>query len=289
MNFRTVPALPSQYSKDVKELIKSMMTVDSSRRPSISDLLDHPALKKRISKFMNDEEFKEEFDHTVLHNQNILGLKKTPSNQSSNSRPSSRGYARPYSARSNQSNNSRLEEAKYRPGSAAKKVDDSMSKRAPKAYERVRDRQLGNKYPPSSRAANKPPTDKFAVKGASDKLALKKQASNDQNKPPAQTPKSRLGARKNSEGLLHAHKLMPGFGVKNSPRKQNNFHYKNGFGKPSAAQTPRGNGAVKKLAGAVDPIGYRKQRPSSAMYGMYQPSPRYNRAKPLGANNGRIF
>ena len=72
MNFRHVPSLPRQYSKEVKDLIKSMLCTDGSRRPTIKDLLDHPVIKKRIPKLLDKEEEEKEFDHTVLHKEHIL-------------------------------------------------------------------------------------------------------------------------------------------------------------------------------------------------------------------------
>jgi len=283
MNFRRVPALPRQYSANMKQLIESMLTVDASKRPSISDLLEHKCLKPRIERLMSTEEIKEEFDHTVLHNAHVLGSGskgRAPAPRA----PSGIGshQARPYSARSGQSNRSRVEEAKQpasKPVGAARGYGVGSDRRAPKPADRSGAKPIG------SRAVGSKAVDRsFGSKAA---------PSGSKRSPVKQTPKFGMGARKNSEGMLHAHKHKMRGGLvgnnngirQNSPRnKAANFHYNKGL--PNPSQTPRNNGAVKKLAGAA-PVGFQKQRPSSAAYGMYKANSKYQ--KPLGQNNGRIF
>lgn len=259
MNFRSVPALPRQYSASVRELVSSMLTVDASKRPSVADLLSHAAIKTRVSQLLSAEEQAAEFAHTVLHNENIL-LQKTPSEESK---------ARPYSARSNRP--AREEEAKARaPRPPCEAVPESRGAVG----------RMGG-------AAGRPALEGFAAKRSADKLGAKKPIGRlDQNKPPAQTPRLGMGARKNSEGLLHAHKLMPGLGARNSPKDKPNFHFN--LDRPNPSQTPRNNGAAKKL-GAAAPVGFAKQRPSSAAYGVYKAPSKYQKAKPLGNNNGRLY
>lgn len=139
MTFRSVPAIPRQYSQNMKQLISSMLTVDASKRPKITDLLEHPALKSRISKLMDNEEIKEEFDHTVLHHDHILKSEKS-------NPPSSKGgmgvpIARPYSARSGQSSRSKPEEVKMppsRPAGGVRGYGVGNDARAPKPTEKPR-------------------------------------------------------------------------------------------------------------------------------------------------------
>ena len=121
MGFTKVPALPRQYSENVKQIISSMLTVDASKRPSINDLLSHPAIKPRITKFMSEEEILKEFS-SDLPKGHIL---KTPSPAapSTPSTPSSR----PGSARSSRD---AVEEKKVVPRNV-----DSRGLKAPKPYE----------------------------------------------------------------------------------------------------------------------------------------------------------
>lgn len=49
-----------------------MLTKDPKRRPSINDILRMPILSKRINKFLDDGDFKEEFSHTLLHNKDVF-------------------------------------------------------------------------------------------------------------------------------------------------------------------------------------------------------------------------
>lgn len=235
MGFRSVPALPRTYSSAVRELVTSMLNVDASKRPSITDLLAHPALSKRVDVCLSEEERKQEFDHTVLHGVHVLGKQ-----------PAAAGPAvgaRPYSAR---------------PSQAA---------------------------PDSSRGKPVPKPVGFAGRGSGEKIGAKQSARRaDQNRPPAQTPKFGMGGRKNSEGFLHAHKLLDNSASKKSSKGMDNYRV-NKYGKPNPSQTPRNNGAAKKL-GAPAPVGFQKQRPSSAAYGMYKAAG-YKKPSPLGQLNGR--
>ena len=288
MNFRRVPALPRTYSKNVKELIEGMLNVDASKRPSVADLLDHPSIKPRIEKLMTSEEKKEEFDHTVLHNDHILRDANKP--QAPSRAPVGVGarQARPYSARSNQSNRSRVEEVKQpssRLAGGARGAGVGGDRRAPKPTGRPGDNKVGARVGAG----------RMVGKGSADKFGAKRPSIGGAQKSPEQTPRFGMGARKNSEGMLHAHKhrqmpsLAAGGARQASPRnKPANFHYNKA--KPNPSQTPRVNGA-KKLAvggaGGAAPVGFQKQRPSSAAYGMYKAGSKYQ--KPLGNNNGRFY
>ena len=232
---RSVPALPRTYSSAVRELVASMLNVDASKRPSITDLLAHPALGKRVDACLSEEERKQEFDHTVLHGVHVLG-KEPPA-----AKPAP--GARPYSARPSQG------------------------------------------APNSSRGKPAPKPVGFAGRGSGEKVGAKQSARRaDQNRPPAQTPRFGMGARKNSEGFLHARKLLDNSGSKKSSKGMNNYHV-NKYGKPNPSQTPKNNGAAKKLGGPA-PVGFQKQRPSSAAYGMYKAAG-YKKPSPLGQLNGR--
>jgi len=68
----TYGALPSNYSKELKHLVFSMLSVDSNKRPSINEILKLPILSSRIKNFLTELEFNSEFSHTILHNINIL-------------------------------------------------------------------------------------------------------------------------------------------------------------------------------------------------------------------------
>lgn len=266
MSFSRVPALPRQYSKNMKDLIESMLNVDASKRPSVNDLLDHPTIKPRIGRLLSEEEKKEEFDHTVLHNEHILKDKgKAQVPPKAPGVVGSSNQARPYSARSGQSNRGQVEEAKRpspSPAVGLKAQGLGAGRAAPRLADRSKEGKIVNS---GSKEVDRSVRDKY-------------------KNPQIQPGRMGMGARKNSEGLLHAHKLIPGLkGVKESPR---NNGAKFSYEKPSPSQTPRVNGA-KKL-GAENVVGFQKQRPSSAAYGMYKGAAN-QKAKPLGNNNGRIF
>ena len=60
--------LNNKYSEGLKNLIRDMLNETSVRRPTISKILENPIIKPRIKKFLNDRQFEDEFNHTILHN-----------------------------------------------------------------------------------------------------------------------------------------------------------------------------------------------------------------------------
>jgi hypothetical protein len=49
-----------------------MLQKDPARRPSINAILKMPIIEKRIGQFLEDADFKDEFSHTLLHNQDVF-------------------------------------------------------------------------------------------------------------------------------------------------------------------------------------------------------------------------
>jgi hypothetical protein len=49
-------------------LIAAILVKNPEARPSVHDLLRLPFLKGRINSLLEQEDFKEEFSHTLLHN-----------------------------------------------------------------------------------------------------------------------------------------------------------------------------------------------------------------------------
>ena len=49
-----------------------MLNKDPNQRPTIHKILQAPEINKRITRFLQAEVFKEEFAHTLLHNQNVF-------------------------------------------------------------------------------------------------------------------------------------------------------------------------------------------------------------------------
>jgi hypothetical protein len=45
--------------------------VDVRKRITINQILKQPIIAKRIKQFLNDNTFKNEFSHTILHNQQV--------------------------------------------------------------------------------------------------------------------------------------------------------------------------------------------------------------------------
>ena len=49
-----------------------MLQRDPAKRPNINQLLKSPIIADRIRKLLNEDDFKDEFSHTILHNQNVF-------------------------------------------------------------------------------------------------------------------------------------------------------------------------------------------------------------------------
>jgi len=59
--------IASSFSKDLKNLIGSLLQVDQGKRPTINQILREGIIKARIKIFLNELEFNNEFSHTIIH------------------------------------------------------------------------------------------------------------------------------------------------------------------------------------------------------------------------------
>ena len=59
--------LPAHYSRELKTLVSQMLTMDVARRPNVNQVLKQQIIARRIKQFLNEDCFKEEFSHTILH------------------------------------------------------------------------------------------------------------------------------------------------------------------------------------------------------------------------------
>jgi len=64
--------IPATFSKDLKELVNSLLSVDPHDRPSINAILKKDVVQNRIKKFLDETVRVEEFSHTILHHQHIV-------------------------------------------------------------------------------------------------------------------------------------------------------------------------------------------------------------------------
>lgn len=49
-----------------------MLVVDVRKRMNINQILKQPIVSRRIKQFLKEDVFKQEFSHTILHNQNVM-------------------------------------------------------------------------------------------------------------------------------------------------------------------------------------------------------------------------
>ena len=64
--------VPSHFSKNIPYLLGVMLNKDPAKRPSINQILKFDIIKARTQTLLNDQDFKDEFSHTILHNQNVF-------------------------------------------------------------------------------------------------------------------------------------------------------------------------------------------------------------------------
>jgi len=89
-----------KYSQDVQKLMKSMMNLSQSKRPSVNGILKKTFIQRRISEFLEETILQDEFSHTVLHgargklgaagNKPVLGKIGAPSRAPGVKKPVSR-------------------------------------------------------------------------------------------------------------------------------------------------------------------------------------------------------
>jgi len=64
--------VPSHFSPAVSNLLQIMLNKDPSKRPSINQLLKMDIIREKTQKLLNEQDFKDEFSHTILHNENVF-------------------------------------------------------------------------------------------------------------------------------------------------------------------------------------------------------------------------
>ena len=60
--------IPSFYSDNMSLLIATLLKVNPKDRPNINQILKFPLLAERVSAFLDEDTFKDEFSHTIIHN-----------------------------------------------------------------------------------------------------------------------------------------------------------------------------------------------------------------------------
>ena len=60
--------IPSVYSKDLKNLVASLLQLDPNKRPTTNQILKMPIIQERIKNFLSESVRITEFSHTILHN-----------------------------------------------------------------------------------------------------------------------------------------------------------------------------------------------------------------------------
>ncbi|KRX02683.1 Protein kinase-like domain [Pseudocohnilembus persalinus] len=64
--------IPSIYSRELKQLVNTMLQVEPLKRPSIHQLLKMPIIMNRIRSFLSESIRVNEFSHTILHNKQFV-------------------------------------------------------------------------------------------------------------------------------------------------------------------------------------------------------------------------
>ena len=71
------PALPTKYTKELRNLVGNLLKRQPKDRPSVNEILKTPIIKARIERFLSETLLNHEFSHTVLHRKkpDHIGLK----------------------------------------------------------------------------------------------------------------------------------------------------------------------------------------------------------------------
>lgn len=70
--------IPAQYSNDLRQLIRWMLSTNPNSRPTINQILSSPVINKRIKVLLTESQNIREFSHTVIHNLNPLKKVESP-------------------------------------------------------------------------------------------------------------------------------------------------------------------------------------------------------------------
>jgi hypothetical protein len=68
----TYTKLPGRFTPEMHQFVAALLTKEASKRPNITQILNMAIIKNRIRNFLNENEFNNEFSHTVLHKFNPL-------------------------------------------------------------------------------------------------------------------------------------------------------------------------------------------------------------------------
>lgn len=67
-----LPAIPPQYSTELRDLLHACLEKKPQNRPSIHQILRHEIIEERINKYLSSEQLKAEFDHSVIHDYDFM-------------------------------------------------------------------------------------------------------------------------------------------------------------------------------------------------------------------------
>ena len=70
--------ISTTYSYNLRHLVDQLLSPTISRRPKINKILKYPLIRNRLKRFLNESQYKEEFVHTILHNETFLANPSQP-------------------------------------------------------------------------------------------------------------------------------------------------------------------------------------------------------------------
>jgi hypothetical protein len=71
-----VKPIPRRYSRELQDLVDDMLVADPDKRPAVNKILKRGLIKERVKRYLNANEFEEEFSHTILHNEYLFDMRK---------------------------------------------------------------------------------------------------------------------------------------------------------------------------------------------------------------------
>lgn len=80
--------IPSFYSDNLSLLISTLLKVNPKDRPNINQILKFPLISDKIPAFLDEDTFKDEFSHTIIHNKMYF---EAPAKKDEESKEESKG------------------------------------------------------------------------------------------------------------------------------------------------------------------------------------------------------
>lgn len=64
--------VPSHFSPNLNTLLRTLLVKNPVSRPSVNQILKMPLIRARVGNYLDADDFRDEFSHTLLHNKDVF-------------------------------------------------------------------------------------------------------------------------------------------------------------------------------------------------------------------------